>query len=159
MISFIYLQLRKLGELNLSADLKVMGRVTLGLPFKGVRLNRHGLEVLTDDGLNIVLFELLTAEDIKIEVICLFDEVGTDVTGLNELDQSEAGLVPGAEVYDLRRPIALHIDALDQCLVEVVDDTGITDSVRIAPEDIRDGVDTPCAHIRGWRNCLYRTNE
>ena len=147
MISFIYLQLRKLGELNPSGgEFKVMCWWLLGLPFEGVRLDGCGLEVLTDHSFNIILFELLTAEHIKIEVVGLFNEVGTDVTGLNELDKGEPGLVPGTEVYDLRRSIALHVDTLDQLLIEVVDDTSIPDSEWIAPEDIGDRMYAPRPH-------------
>jgi hypothetical protein len=53
--------------------------------------------------------------------------VGADVACFDQLYKREPGLVASTKMNDLRRPIALHIDLLDQCFVEVVNGTSIPD--------------------------------
>lgn len=77
-----------------------------------------GFEVGAEAGHRIFDLEGLTGEDIEVDVIRLFNEVGRDVRCLDQLDEGIALLVSISEHHNTRRPEGHHVDLLDKIFGE-----------------------------------------
>jgi hypothetical protein len=123
---------------------------------KGLYVDVLWAEVVLDAAKNFRDLVRLAREDIQIDIIRLFHEVRHDVGGLDELDESVAGLVPLTEMLDLRTTVRLHVDASDEILTEPGDRCRASDGLRTCLRDIQHCMDAP-RHLRAsavfYRQC------
>jgi hypothetical protein len=79
-----------------------------------VFINGLGLKELVHTSFNIIVLKWFAAKHIKIKVVGFLTEMGTDIAGLYQLNQSVALFVSLAEHYDLWRSECFHINILDE---------------------------------------------